>query len=122
MNAALPWLWMCSDLVTPWFCAVALRFLSRRWGMLHFRFYWYWACSGLGGAAGAGSGGGNWRDISCYLASSGTATFLWWFNRRRRDKARKLLGEKSAALLAALVRRARQAAAPRPVLVPGGAR
>ena len=50
------------------------------------------------------------------------ALTLW--RRRKRKRALRQLGAKSRAAIAALVRRAREAAAPRPVLrpVPGGAR
>ena len=49
---------------------------------------------------------------------------LWMRNRNRRNRrrARDMYGAKSRALLAAVVRKAREAAQPRPVLVPGGAR
>lgn len=49
----------------------------------------------------------------------------WWHDRRSRrgKRADGLIGEKSRALLAALVRKAREAAKPRPVFrpAPGGA-
>lgn len=48
----------------------------------------------------------------------------WWRKRKRRKRTSpKALGAKSRALVAALVRRAREAARPRPVLrpLPGGA-
>lgn len=49
--------------------------------------------------------------------------WIWWHNRRRRDRAPRMYGAKSRALVAALVRKARQAAKPGRVLrpVPGGA-
>ena len=51
------------------------------------------------------------------------ALALWWWSRRKgRKRAAGLLGGKLRALRDALVRRARQAWQPRPVLVPGGAR
>ena len=48
---------------------------------------------------------------------------IWWWRRKDRKRAAKALGYKSRALLAAVVRRAREAARPRPVLQPqrGGA-
>jgi membrane protein implicated in regulation of membrane protease activity len=48
----------------------------------------------------------------------------WWRKRKRRKRSPKALGAKSRALIAALVRKAREAARPRPVLrpQPGGAR
>lgn len=53
---------------------------------------------------------------------TGALAFWWW--RRRRDRMKAALGAKSRALRDALVRRAREAARPRPVLrpSPGGAR
>lgn len=51
--------------------------------------------------------------------------WAWWRKRKRKRRKRspKALGAKSRALIAALVRRAREAARPRPVLrpQPGGA-
>lgn len=49
--------------------------------------------------------------------------YWWWKRRKRRDRAPRAYGAKSRALIAALVRKAREAAKPRPVLrpVPGGA-
>jgi hypothetical protein len=52
-------------------------------------------------------------------------SFAWWLWRnRKRDRAASLIGEKTRALRDALVRRAREAAKPRPVLrpQPGGVR
>jgi len=48
---------------------------------------------------------------------------LWMRNRNRRNRrrARDMYGAKSRALLAAIVRKAREAAQPRRVLQPGGA-
>ena len=48
---------------------------------------------------------------------------LWWRSRRRRRRAPRAYGAKSRALVAALVRKAREAARPRRVLrpAPGGA-
>lgn len=45
------------------------------------------------------------------------AVLVWWW-RRKPDRAAGLIGEKSRARLAAVVRRAREAAQPRPVLQP----
>jgi hypothetical protein len=47
---------------------------------------------------------------------------LFWHRRRKdRRRAGDSVGAKSAALLAALARRVRESAVPRPALVPGGA-
>ena len=66
----------------------------------------------------------DWGMFACAAASFATALAVWWWKRKRRDRAPKMYGAKSRALVAALVRRAREAAKPRPVLrpVPGGAR
>jgi hypothetical protein len=50
--------------------------------------------------------------VSAVIAAS-----IWWW-RRKPDRAAGLIGEKSRARLAAVVRRAREAAKPRPVLQP----
>jgi membrane protein implicated in regulation of membrane protease activity len=51
------------------------------------------------------------------------AAWLWWRGDRRKRKGAALIGAKSRALRDAIVRRAREAARPRPVLrpAPGGA-
>jgi hypothetical protein len=69
--------------------------------------------------------GGDWvGGVNAFLAV--TSGLCWWFNRRNRKRRRALaaLGDKSRALRDALVRKAREAARPRPALrpVPGGAR
>jgi hypothetical protein len=95
-----------------------------------------------------GRGWSRWSGLGCELTISGIiamtvlavdhwsdgigpagvmaviGAFIWWHRRKKRRRAAALLGEKSRQLRAALVRRARQAAQPRPVLrpVPGGAR
>lgn len=69
--------------------------------------------------------GGYWLAAASGGLSFMVALAIWWW-RRRKDRRRALreLGYKARALLAAVVRRAREAAQPRPVLrpVPGGAR
>jgi hypothetical protein len=57
------------------------------------------------------------------LGAAAIAAWLLW-RRRKRKRALRELGAKSRARLAALVRKARESAKPRPVLrpVPGGAR
>jgi len=66
----------------------------------------------------------DWGLAACEGASLALALVLWWYRRRRRDRAPKLSSAKGRAIIAALVRRAREAAKPHPVLrpVPGGAR
>lgn len=49
------------------------------------------------------------------------ALALWWSRRKGRKRAARWLGAKSRAARDALVRRAREALQPRPVLAPGGA-
>ncbi|HXJ24450.1 MAG TPA: hypothetical protein VNH17_02060 [Streptosporangiaceae bacterium] len=87
-----------------------------------YNFYFGWLCGCLGGAIGFASGGG-WPWMAADLANAGLAAVLWWLSRRRRKRAPRAYGAKSRALVEALVRRAREAARPRPVLrpVPGGA-
>ena len=65
-----------------------------------------------------------WGMAACAGISTAVAAGAWYWWRRRRDRAPKLSGAKGRALLATLVRRAREAAQPRPVLrpAPGGAR
>lgn len=65
-----------------------------------------------------------WIPAAVSAAQIGIAIAIWRWRNRRRDRAPKLAGAKSRARLAALVRAAREAAKPRPVLqpVPGGAR
>ena len=67
---------------------------------------------------------GQWGTSLCAAANAGIGAWLWWRRRKRRDRAPRAYGAKSKARIAALVRKARQAARPRPVLrpVPGGAR
>lgn len=60
----------------------------------------------------------DWGMFACAAASFATAVAVWWWKRRRRDRAPKAYGAKSRALVAALVRRAREAAKPRPALRP----
>jgi hypothetical protein len=57
--------------------------------------------------------------LTAWCAVNGILGFwFWWRNRRNRKRAPRAYGAKSAALLAALVKRAREAAKPRPVLRP----
>jgi hypothetical protein len=61
------------------------------------------------------------RDWILLLANGALAVWcawMWFRRRRNRKRAMQALGYKSAALLAALARRAREAAQPRPVLRP----
>ena len=67
---------------------------------------------------------GLWGTFLCAIVNAGIGAWLWWRRRKRRDRAPHAYGAKSKARIAALVRKARQAARPRPVLrpVPGSAR
>ena len=67
---------------------------------------------------------GNWLPSACAVVNAGIGAWLWWRNRRRRDRAPRTYGAKSRARVAALARKAKQAARPSPVLRPvlGGAR
>lgn len=65
----------------------------------------------------------SWWDAAGQAVAVLIALALWWHSRRMgRKRAASLLGAKSKALRDSLVRRARQAGLPRPVLIPGGAR
>jgi len=66
---------------------------------------------------------GNWLAFICAVANTCIGAWLYWRNRRRRHRAPYAYGAKSRARVAALVRKAGEAARPRPVLrpVPGGA-
>lgn len=46
------------------------------------------------------------------------ALIFWWWRRRKGKRSPKAMGAKSRALIAAMVKRAREAARPRPVLRP----
>jgi membrane protein implicated in regulation of membrane protease activity len=67
---------------------------------------------------------GAWQWSILNFATAAVVAWLWWRRRKRRRRARDAIGAKSRALRDALVRRAREAAKPRPVLrpVPGGVR
>lgn len=54
-------------------------------------------------------------SLVCY-GNAALALFLWWLSRRRRKRAPRHYGAKSKAMLAALVRRAREAVRPRVAL------
>ena len=86
-------------------------------------FYLMWASS-AGVTAVIGLAAGQWLGAGIATVSLAVALILWWLSRRRRKRAPRAYGAKSAALVADLVRRAREAARPRPVLrpAPGGAR
>jgi hypothetical protein len=64
-----------------------------------------------------------WPLAAADLLAAAVNAWLLWRNRRRRKRAPRAYGAKSAALLAALTRKARDAARPRPVprLAPQGA-
>lgn len=85
---------------------------------------WPWACAAAGGLI-DDLAGRWWLAGAVNLCQVAIAVLIWWYRRRRdRRKALAALGAKSRALRDALVRRAREAARPRPVLqpAPGGAR
>lgn len=83
-------------------------------------------CFGAGNIA---IGAGNFLIHNWVFAGISCAVGIWclidwWRDRRKRKRALRAYGAKSLALVAGLVRRAREAARPRPVLrhAPGGAR
>ena len=68
---------------------------------------------------------GDWTDAAFSVALAiFILWFWWWLRRRRKDRAPLAIGAKTKAARDALVRKAREAAKPRPVLrpAPGGAR
>lgn len=86
------------------------------------RFYFLWSTSALGGMLGSLLPPLALVQSASNGASLLLAVFLWWLSRRRRKRAPKAMGAKARALIAAMVRKARESAKPRPVLrpVPGG--
>lgn len=64
-----------------------------------------------------------WLEAAWAALSLLAALYLWWRGRKDLRRITRLAGAKSRALLAALARKAREAARPRPVLrpAPGGA-
>jgi type VI protein secretion system component VasK len=64
-----------------------------------------------------------WDMLAGSAASLLLCAAVWWWNRRRRKRAPRAYGAKSRARVAALARKAREAAKPRLALrpVPGGA-
>jgi hypothetical protein len=59
-----------------------------------------------------------WMDGGTALGSGLVGAFLWWWRKRKRRNVLAMLGAKSRALRDALVKRARQATRPSPVLRP----
>lgn len=69
--------------------------------------------------------GGDWTPAAISAAHVAFGLWLWWRDRRKgRRNAVGIAGYKAKAILAALARKARETAWPRPVLrpAPGGAR
>jgi hypothetical protein len=87
------------------------------------RFYQGWIGAAVGGGV-TWAIQGQWLWAAIDMANVGVAVVLWWLSRRRRKRAPRAYGAKSRALVAALVRKARENARPRPVprLGPAGAR
>lgn len=65
-----------------------------------------------------------WIRLPIDTGTAAAGAWIWLWKRKRKDRAPRMYGAKSRALVAALVRKAREAARPRPVLrpQPGGAR
>ena len=114
--ASLPTLaWACAW--PPAWGVIWVRLFRFRAAPSPLRFYEAWICGALGGVLSYGVA----RDLVPLVISVlqvVLAAFLWWLSRRRRKRAPKLAGYKGRALLAALVRKAREAVKPRPVLRP----
>lgn len=66
---------------------------------------------------------GSWPLAAINGLGALLAAWEWWKRRRRKDRAPRMLGYKARAAIAALVRKVRESAKPRPVLrpVPGAA-
>lgn len=119
------WSTLILDIVWPPVWALLWCGLMRllRWRSRFDRIAWPWFT-----AAGADTvidaAAALWLCAAISAVQVGIALAIWWWRKRRRDRAPKLAGAKSRALLAAIVRKAREAAKPRPVLrpVPGGVR
>lgn len=84
------------------------RFRRALWALL--------AGNALGAAA--EFAGHSWLLFAGNVVSVIVCALLLWWQRRRRDRAPRAYGAKSRALIAALVRKTREAARPRPVLRP----
>lgn len=68
---------------------------------------------------------GDWPEAVVSVALAAAVLWFWrWLRRKRKDRAPRALGDESRLLVAALVRKVRQVAKPRPVLrpAPGGVR
>ena len=118
------WFDVVLDAVWPPLAGLAYALvMSRHAGDFRGRTYVMWAASAAWDI-GVGLIAGLWLPLAVSAANLILAVWLYWRHRKRKDRAAKLAGAKSRALLASLVRRAREAAQPRPVLrpAPGGAR
>ena len=120
------WIWSVAigALLPPGWAYVLNRWIMRQ-RVPSAPFFVGWFC-GCGGLLLANSITWDWRIAVCAGASlaAGIAAWLYWRHRGRKDRTASLASAKGRAIIAALVRRAREAAQPRPVLrpVPGGAR
>ena len=105
------------------------------WGLVWSRFmrlagapqWWHlpgWWAASAGVEVAISLSAGLWLPAACAGGNLLVAAVFWWWRRKKRRSVTVLLGEKSRLLRAALVRRMRESARPRPVLrpVPGGAR
>jgi hypothetical protein len=112
------WIWW-TDLVVAVAWPPFLAFFRPRPRIVAYKI---WTLNALW-AAGVFAATELWIAAGCAGVSTLIAAWLWW-RHRRRDRAPKTYGAKTKAIIAAMVRRAREAAQPRPVLrpVPGGAR
>jgi hypothetical protein len=82
-----------------------------------------WAFSFAAWAAGLGALSGLWPSCGpmavAHMLVAAFCAWMWWRGRRKdRRRAGDALGAKSLALLAALARKVREAAVPRPVRMP----
>lgn len=105
-------------------CAAFLRLYRRQaWRVAMRRWFGRWlaACIGVE-VSGVLAADPLECAIAAALAAGGLALW-WWLRRKHKDRAPRMHGHKARTALAALVRKAREAARPRPVLrpAPGGA-
>jgi hypothetical protein len=115
----------------PWFLVGLLLppAAAAGWGLIIARrvrpapFLTGWLCSATGGTV-VSLLQHEWWPAAGYAISGAVGIAVWWWRRKKRRPVAKLIGAKSRQIRDAIVRRAREAARPRPVLspAPGGVR
>ena len=108
-------LWLLTAITLPPVSSFSWHYLLRK--SLR-AFFAGWLSAAVAGVA-LGALHGDWVWAGGNAVTGLAAVVAWWLYRRRgRKKAPRAYGAKSRALLAALVRKAREATKPRPVLRP----